>query len=226
MLSRLDWFESVSRKFLQAENISVKAYINNLHTLGTPLDLLTIFVLARLYRFHIRFFVNAGMWCTNVLKDMSVCKLVLMFQGKTDFLETYKDGQQPYLESLHYYTAKGFMPSHNTEVKMVQQEDENEVVFVSEEKTKSAVQMKLKKKFKIEKELNVSLKRELKLDSMLGFKPKNEKIQGHSVASHISDNSTDCNQISIPNSIIQNASHGLSSLFNSTKIKESSLKAH
>ena len=116
MLSRLDWFESVSCKFLQAENISVEAYIDNLHTPGTPLDLLAIFVLARLYRFHVGFFLNAGM-CTNVHKDMSACKLVLMFQGKTDFHKTYKGGQQPYLESLHYYTAKGFMPSHNTELK-------------------------------------------------------------------------------------------------------------
>ena len=48
MLSRLDWFESVSRKFLKAENISVEAYIDNSHTPGTPLDLLAIYVLARL----------------------------------------------------------------------------------------------------------------------------------------------------------------------------------
>ena len=87
---------------------------------------------------------------------MSVCKLVLVFQGKTDFHETYKGGQQPYLESLHYYTAQGLMPSHHTEVKMVQQEDDD--VFVSEEKTKSKVQVKIKKQFKIEKELKVSLK--------------------------------------------------------------------
>ena len=51
-------------------------------------------------------------------------------------------------------------------------------MFVSEEKTKSAVQVKLEKQFKIEKELKVSLKQELKLDSMLGFKPKNERTHG------------------------------------------------
>ena len=158
MLSRLEWFKSVSCKFLQAENISVEAYIDNLHTPGTPSDLLAIYVLARLYHFHIGFFLNAGMWCTNVHKDMNACKLVLMFQGKTDFHETYKGGQQPDLESLCYYTAKGFMPSHNTEVKTVQQEDKDEVLFVSEEKTKSAVQVKLKKKLNVEKDLKVSLK--------------------------------------------------------------------
>ena len=48
MLSRLDRFKSVSRKFLQAEKISVEAYIDNLYTQGTPLDLLAVFVLARL----------------------------------------------------------------------------------------------------------------------------------------------------------------------------------
>ena len=119
MFSRLDWFESVSRKFLPVENISVEAYIDNLCTPGIPLDLLAIFVIARLYRFHVGFFLNAGMWCSKLHKDMNACKLVLVFQGKTDFHETYKGGQQPYLESLHYYTAKGFMPSHNTEVKTV-----------------------------------------------------------------------------------------------------------
>ena len=45
MLSRLDWFESVSRKFLQAEKISVEAYIDNLCTPGTPLDLLAVLCL-------------------------------------------------------------------------------------------------------------------------------------------------------------------------------------
>ena len=51
-------------------------------------------------------------------------------------------------------------------------------MFVSAEKTKSKVQVKIERQFKIEKEIKVSLKRELKLDSMLGFKPKNEKTQG------------------------------------------------
>ena len=159
MLSRLDWFESVSRKFVQAEKISVEAYIDNLHTPGTPLDLLAVFVLARLYHFHVGLFLNAGMWCTNVHKNMGACKLVLMFEGKTDFHETYKGGEQPYLESLNYYTAKGFMPSHNTELKTVQQESEYEVVFVSEENMKSAVQVKIEKNIKLEKTVKVSLKR-------------------------------------------------------------------
>ena len=166
MLSRLDWFKSVSHKFLQTENISVEVYIDNLCTPGTPLDLLAIYVLARLYRFHIRFFLNEGMWCSNVKKDMTACKLVLLFQSKTDFHETYKGGQQPYLESLNYYTEQGLMPSHHTEVKTVQQEED--LVFVLEEKTP-------KVQFKWEKELKVSLKRELKLDSMIGFKPKHEQ---------------------------------------------------
>ena len=157
---------SVSHKFLQAEKISVEAYIDNLRTPGTPLDLLAVFVFARLYRFHVGFFLNVGMWCTNVHKDMSACKLVLVFEGKTDFHETYKGGEQPYMESLKYYTSKGFMPLHNVEVKTVQRESEEEVVFVSEQNMKSAVQVKIEKGIKLEKILKVSLKRELKLDSM------------------------------------------------------------
>ena len=97
MLSRLDWFESVSHKFLQAENISVEAYIDNLHTPGTPLDLLAIFVLARLYRFHVGFFLNAGM-CTNVQRILHA-SLFSCFKAKL-ISKTYKE--QPYLESLHY----------------------------------------------------------------------------------------------------------------------------
>ena len=41
-----------------------------------------LFMCLQDYCFHIRFFLNAGMWCTNVHKDMSVCKVVLVFQGK------------------------------------------------------------------------------------------------------------------------------------------------
>ena len=109
-------------------------------------------------------------------RDMSVCKLVLVFEGKTDFHETYKGGEQPYMESLKYYTSKEFMPLHNVEVKTVQQESEEEVVFVSEQNMKSAVQVKIEKGIKLEKILKVSLKRELKLDSMAGFKPKSAQF--------------------------------------------------
>ena len=58
MLSRLDWFQSVSRLFLQADKISVEHYIDYIRTPGTPLDLLSIFVLARLYRFHVGLILN------------------------------------------------------------------------------------------------------------------------------------------------------------------------
>ena len=50
------------------------------------------------------------------------------------------------------------MPSHNTELKTVQQESKDETVFVSEENTKSAVLVKIEKNIKLEKTVTVSLK--------------------------------------------------------------------
>ena len=79
MLSRLDWFESISRDYLARENISYQGYIDNLATPGTPFDLLAIHVLARLYRFHVGLFLQGGMWCTSISKNMSLCKFILIF---------------------------------------------------------------------------------------------------------------------------------------------------
>ena len=47
MLSRLDWFQSVSYLFLQADKISVEHYIDHIRTPGTPLDLLCIFCVGK-----------------------------------------------------------------------------------------------------------------------------------------------------------------------------------
>ena len=166
MLSRLNWFQSVSRLCLQADKISVEHYIDYIHTPGTPLDLLGIFVLARLYRFHVGLILNKGMWCSNLKKDMQGCTTIFVFQGETDFHETYKGGQEAYVESLQYNTHKGLMPSHCTEVKNVTNDDD--VVFVAEEKRVDP---------KIGMDVKVKIKREFNLDVMAGFKPKNKAKQ-------------------------------------------------
>ena len=168
MLSRLDWFQSVSRLFLQADKISVEHYIDHICTPGTPLDLLCIFVLARLYRFHVRLILNKGLWCSNLKKDMHGCKIIFVFQGETDFHETFKGGQQVYVEPLKYNTHKGFMPSHCTEVKSVANDDDTDVIFVTEEKRVKVPNIK------IDQDVKVVIKRDFNLDVMAGFKPKNE----------------------------------------------------
>ena len=169
MLSRLDWFQSVSCLFLQADKISVEYYIDYIHTPGMPLDLLCIFVLARLYRFHVGLILNKGMWCSNLKKDMQGCKTIFVFQGETDFHETFKGSQQAYVESLQYNTHKGLMPSHCTEVKNITNDDDTDVVFVAEEKRVKVP--------KIDKDVKVQIKREFNLDVMAQFKLKNKAKQ-------------------------------------------------
>ena len=169
MLSRFDWFQSVSHLFLQADKICVKHYIDYIHSPGTPLDLLCIFVLARLYRFHVGLIVNKGMWCSNRKKDMQGCKTIFVFQGGTDFHETYKGSQQAYMESLQYNTHKGLMPSHCMEVKNVTNDDDTDVVFVAEDKRV--------KDSKIGMDVKVKIKCEFNLDVMAGFKLKNKAKQ-------------------------------------------------
>ena len=167
-MSRLDWFEKMSSHFLRENSTSVEAYIDSISTLGIPLDLLALYVIARLYRFHFGLVLNRGQWCTSVTKEMHRCTFILLFQGPTEFVETcHTDAAERYLKSLVHSTKQGLMPSHCTDMKQVEQEDD--VVFIEEHvgctrKVKSEIKMELK----LDKELSVVLKRE----PLLGFKPK------------------------------------------------------
>ena len=124
-MSRLDWFEKVSSHFLRENSTSVEEYIDSITTPGIPLDLLALYVIARLYRFHFGLVLNHGQWCTSVTKEMHCCTFILLFRGPTEFVETcHTNGAERYLKSLVHSTKQGLMPSHCTDMKQVEQEDD------------------------------------------------------------------------------------------------------
>ena len=169
-MSRLDWFEKVSSRFLQANSTSVESYIDSISTPGVPLDLLALYVIARLYRFHFGLVLNCGQWCTSVTKEMHRCTFILLFRGPTEFVETcHTNGAERYLKSLVDSTKHGLMPSHCTDMKQVEQEDEDDVVFIEEHAgRKCKVKSEIKTEIKLDKELRVVLKHE----PLPRFKPK------------------------------------------------------
>ena len=171
IMSRLDWFEKVSSHFLCKNLTSVEAYIDSISTPGIPLDLLALYRIARLHRFHFGLVLNHGQWCTSVTKEMHRCTFILLFQGPTEFVETcHTNAAEWYLKSLIHSTKQGLMPSHCMDMKQVEQEDD--VVFIEEHAgRKCKVKSEIKTEVKLDKELRVVLKRE----PLPVFKPKKGK---------------------------------------------------
>ena len=181
-MSRLDWFEKVSSHFLQENSTSVEVYIYSISTPGIPLDLLALYMIARLYRFHFGLVLNHGQWCTSVTKEMHRCTFILLFRGPTEFVETcHTNGAERYLKSLVHSTKQGLMPSHCTDMKQVKQEDD--VVFIEEHAgSKRNVKLEIKTEVKMEKDIRVVLKHE----PLHGFKPnKGNKASTFSIASKL-----------------------------------------
>ena len=130
-MSQLDCFEKVSSHFLLQNSTSVEAYIDSISTPGMPFDILALYVIAQLYHFHFGLVLNCEQWCTSVTKEMHHCTFILLFLGPTEFVETcHTDCAEQYLKSLVHSEKNGLMPSHCTDMKQVEQEDD--VVFVEE----------------------------------------------------------------------------------------------
>ena len=129
ILSRLDWFQKVSKHFLDRLSTSIESYIDSISTTAVPFDMLALYVIARMYRFHFGLILNARQWCSNADKYMNKCMFILVFRGPTDLCETCNTGcALKYEQSLRILTNKGLMPSHCTENKKVDEEDN--LVFV------------------------------------------------------------------------------------------------
>ena len=170
LMSRLDFFTQVSTQYLTQAETSAEDYIDKISTEGIPLDLLGIFLIARLYQFHIAVVFHKGVWMTNKDNDWTKTMFTLVFQGVQNYSETCKEGQSGlYLQSLVNKTNSALMPPHCADLKVsISSDDETEqktdikkikVEFkkeVSEEKTrywssKFSVAAKLLAKAKKEK---------------------------------------------------------------------------
>ena len=118
MLEQKDWFLSISKSYLANLQVSAEDYIDNIGQPGSHIDL-GLFVLSRLYEFHLRLFYDQGVWCMAHNKDFKQTSMTLIFHGEMSFGEMCVLGNtQEYLDSLIQNTQWDLMPSHNKEAKV------------------------------------------------------------------------------------------------------------
>ena len=118
LLSRLDYVSSVGSEYLDQIESSAEAYIDAISTPGTPLDLLGILLLSRLYRVHVAVAHAEGVWVTAQDNDIAKALFVVIYRGDY-YTETCKIGQfDPYFDSLVTKTRQGVMPSHVLDIKI------------------------------------------------------------------------------------------------------------
>ena len=188
ILSRPEWFTKVSTSFLKFRGISGEDYVDSFITPGVPLDLLGMYVLCRLYRFHFGIVFEHGYWCTSKDKDIKKVLFVLIFRGDNVFSETCAEGKLPeYLDILIKNTEKGLMPSHNMNEKVFdwpenvaekQQEVDLDIEFVGFEPASYIPRVELKgeiKKEPVNLKAKIKIKTEvIKHEKPVGFSaPKN-----------------------------------------------------
>ena len=119
MIERKDWFLSISKSYLANLQVSAEDYIDNIGQPGSHIDLLGLFVLSRLYKFHFGLFYDQGVWCMARNKDYKQTSMILIFCGEMSFGEACVLGNtQEYLDSLIQNTQWDLMPSHNKEAKV------------------------------------------------------------------------------------------------------------
>ena len=119
LLSRLDWFSHVSSDFFQHVQMSAEEYIDYISTPGSPIDILGLFLISRLYEIHIGVMFKSGFWTTCASEKLSDCMIVLIYNGINSFSETcWLNAEQDYMASIIDKTQQGVMPSHNKDLKI------------------------------------------------------------------------------------------------------------
>ena len=94
------WVAQVGRKFLNQKGLSAGEFCANLLATGVKLNELGILVIARMYRFHIAVVMRDWTWTTGRNLQLSECKIVLAFLGKSNFLDTYTFLPEPDEEDI------------------------------------------------------------------------------------------------------------------------------
>ena len=74
----------IAKNILEAQDTSLEDYIDTMTTPGTPIDLVCVLVLARIFHIHIAIFLKKSVWCTSrerslkkTQTDLSQCWFIL-----------------------------------------------------------------------------------------------------------------------------------------------------
>ena len=125
LLARLEWFSQISLEYLEAVQMSAEEYIDYISSPGSPIDILGLFLIARLYEIHIGVMFKSGYWTTCSSERLKDCMIVLIYNGIYSFSETCAiNAEQSYMSSITEKTKEGLMPSHQRDLKITLDEEE------------------------------------------------------------------------------------------------------
>ena len=162
---------------MKALGVTADQYSNTLLSNDTPLDLLGVFIVARLYWIHVAVIMSGGVWSTSRTNDIWLAKFTFIYRNVTEFVETcYLDGAALYIDSLILNMQHGRMPCHRDIAKLEGAEttaDEPVDLTVSDDTAKDqpVVPIDMKPVVKLERLDN---KKALKFNVILQ-KPTNRK---------------------------------------------------
>ena len=110
---------------LKQLDMTAEEYTEWIKLPDTPLDLLSVFMFARLYRIHISVIIFDTVWSTSKVNDVQKSKFILIYRGFNNFAETCcTNCAELYLDSLILNTQQGKMPCHQVVSKLDPEEEE------------------------------------------------------------------------------------------------------
>ena len=126
MKSRQSYVEKVGAHILEKLDLSADQYAEKIKDDDTPMDLLSVFMFAHLYRIHIAVIIHGAVWTTSKLNDVRLSKFILIYRGFNNFVETCRhNSAELYLDSLLLNTKHGKMPCHKFIEKLDPEEDQD-----------------------------------------------------------------------------------------------------
>ena len=186
---RTAYVAKVGRHHLKINSMLVDKYKEYILKPDTPLDLLGIFLLARIYRIHVGLILKNGLWLTSCVHDIRLCKFVLIYRGPQEYSVCCTTGNSNlYVDSLILNTKHGNMPCH-ADISKFQPDDKDHREFIEQLKKQSnvAANDKLHMNCIVDLSMNNAVKCNLKTElqteqkfAVTMAKPKNVTMRNYS----------------------------------------------
>ena len=90
-----EWITQVGGKLLAKKKLDLDKYLSNLYLLLTPVDQLSLLILAHLYHRHFAVFLKNGVWTMRKNNSMENCKKKFVYKGGFVFCDTVQTDIPP-----------------------------------------------------------------------------------------------------------------------------------
>ena len=87
-MSHRAWITQVGGKILAKKKLDLDKYLSNFYLCLTPVDQLSLLILAHLYQRHFAVFLKNGVWTTRKNNSMENCKIYFVYKGGYLFSDT------------------------------------------------------------------------------------------------------------------------------------------